>query len=383
MLHRGITVPHTYPLSQIMAACKRLMAAIASARLMMIHTRSALGVCGVQGYLPHMTNTPAPDTPDQTSWKIIAYGNKAMIEAALIAHEDAFDWDHDIILSGCEVDKSRPDDWQLEAWLPRRPTKADKAAIAALFADGAPPLAAEALPDTDWITLSQEGLAPIRAGRFWIHTPDHAASDDATLRNFCVPASRAFGTGHHETTAGCLHMLSYMRAQGVLARNIADIGTGTGLLAFAGLHLWPRAYATASDIDDACVGVVEYNAVSNGVKLGAGAGELTMVVADGMADPLLTARGPYDLLIANILAGPLIALAPDFARALIPGGSLLLAGLLETQEEQVRAACRRAGLRLARRMVSGDWSILWLRKRAAAGNRASQMGILPEWSRKW
>ena len=329
------------------------------------------------------TTASIATTPDQTSWKIIAYGSKAVIDGALIAHEDAFDWDFEIILSGCEVDKNRPNDWQLEAWLPRRPTEADMAAISALFLDGAPELVAEALPDTDWITLSQEGLPPIRAGRFWVHTPDHAPSDDPALRNFCVPASRAFGTGHHETTAGCLHMLTYMRKQGVLARNIADIGTGTGLLAFAGLHLWPRAYATASDIDVACVDVVNYNAVSNGVPLGAGAGALTMVVADGMDDPLLGVRGPYDLLIANILAGPLITLAPDFARALVPGGHLLLAGLLETQEALVRAACRRAGLRLARRMVSGDWSILWLRKRPAAANHASRMGALPEWSRKW
>ena len=108
-----------------------------------------------------------------------------------------------------------------------------------------------------------------------------------------------------------------------------------------------------------------------------------MVVADGMDDPVLQARGPYDLLIANILAGPLISLAPDFAKSLVPGGHLLLAGLLETQEPQVRAACRRAGMRLAARMVSGDWSILWLRKRSYARVHASQVGALPDWSKKW
>ena len=104
-----------------------------------------------------------------------------------------------------------------------------------------------------------------------------------------------------------------------------------------------------------------------------------MAIADGMEDPLLAARGPYDLIIANILAGPLITLAPDFAAALVPGGSLLLAGLLETQEAAVRAACRRAGLRLARRLVNGDWSILWLRKRPMASTRPGQ---LPKWARK-
>ena len=88
-----------------------------------------------------------------------------------------------------------------------------------------------------------------------------------------------------------------------------------------------------------------------------------MMAADGMGHPLLQARAPYDLLIANILAGPLVELAPDFGRAVLPGGHLLLAGLLETQEPTVRTACRKAGFRLAARMVNGDWSILWLRKR--------------------
>src|SRR5690606_38018621 len=94
-------------------------------------------------------------------------------------------------------------------------------------------------------------------------------------------------------------------------------------------------------------------------------GELAMVVADGMEHPLLQARAPYDLLIANILAGPLVDLAPDFAHAVVPGGHLLLAGLLERQEPRVRRAYRAAGFRLAARIVDGDWSILWLRRRTA------------------
>ena len=158
-------------------------------------------------------------------------------------------------------------------------------------------------------------------------------------------------------------MLDIMKRTGLVARNIADIGTGTGLLAFAAIHLWKGAVATASDIDDVCAGVVADNATLNEVTMGADRGELTMVIADGMEDELLQARGPYDLLIANILAGPLVELAPDFAASITPGGSVLLAGLLETQEARVRSAYSRAGFRLARRMVNGDWSILWLRKR--------------------
>lgn len=181
-----------------------------------------------------------------------------------------------------------------------------------------------------------------------------------------IPASQAFGTGQHATTAGCLELLDVMKCEGMIVRNLADIGTGTGLLAFAALSLWPRAYATASDIDDVCIGVVEENADLNGFTIGGGKGELAMLVADGMDHQLLAESAPYDLLIANILAGPLVGLAGDFADAVRPGGSLLLAGLLTTQEPAVRAAYRTAGFRLARRKVRGDWSILWLRRRPVA-----------------
>lgn len=297
------------------------------------------------------------------SWKLFALAPRPVIEAALLAHEDALDWDPEIVLSGSEIAEDQPEDWQLEAWLGRKPTTADKAAIAALFPGKAPRLVEEKLPDIDWLTHSQQGLEPIRAGRFHVHTPDHPPLSESGVRDFCIPASQAFGTGQHATTAGCLEMLGEMKARGVVVRNCADIGTGTGLLAFAALHLWPRALATASDIDAVCLDVVADNCAANAVPMGARPGELTMLVADGMDHPLLAARGPYDLIIANILAGPLIDLAPHFAEHLLPGGNLLLAGLLETQEAQVRRACRRAGLRIAARKVNGDWSILWLRKR--------------------
>lgn len=296
-----------------------------------------------------------------TSWKLSAFARKPVIQAALLAHDEVWDWDPDLVISGSEVAEDHPDDWVLEAWYPSKPGKAQKQAIASLFEKVAPVFKVEQLPDADWLVLSQQGVEPIRAGRFNVHTPDFPPAKGAV--NFEIPASQAFGTGQHATTEGCLAMLDAMKRSGVVSRKIADIGTGTGLLAFAAMHLWPRALATASDIDAVCVQVVEDNCTLNGVAMGPRQGELTMVVADGMADPLLKARGPYDLLIANILAGPLVELAPDFADAVTPGGNLLLAGLLETQEPRVRRAYRRAGFRLARRMVNGDWSILWLRKR--------------------
>ncbi|MBO6608170.1 50S ribosomal protein L11 methyltransferase [Altererythrobacter sp.] len=295
------------------------------------------------------------------SWKLSAYASKPVIQAALLAHEEIDDWDPEVVISGREISEDRPDEWVLEAWYPSEPDAAQKLVISNLFGNVAPIFELEKLPDEDWLTLSQQGVDPIRAGRFYVHTPDHPPVEDAI--NFAIPASQAFGTGQHETTAGCLAMLDIMKRTGLVARNIADIGTGTGLLAFAAIHLWKGAFATASDIDDVCAGVVADNATLNKVTMGADRGELTMVIADGMEDELLQARGPYDLLIANILAGPLVELAPDFAASITPGGSVLLAGLLENQEARVRSAYSRAGFRLAQRMVNGDWSILWLRKR--------------------
>ncbi|GMM94199.1 50S ribosomal protein L11 methyltransferase [Qipengyuania sp. MTN3-11] len=296
-------------------------------------------------------------------WKLSAAADRARIEAALDRQAEAEDWDADIAVSGQEIEEQRPDEWMFEAWMPRRPRKADQEAIAALFETPAPTFTAEKLPETDWLVESQKRVQPIRAGRFHVHTPDHDPSPAAV--NFAIPASQAFGTGHHETTAGCLAMLDLMRREGVAARDIADIGTGTGLLAFAAMNLWPAAYATASDNDPVCLPVVEENARLNGIALGTRRGELAMLVAGGTDHPLTQARAPYDLLIANILARPLIDLAQDFAQVVAPGGSVLLAGLLETQEPAVRRAYRRAGFRLARRHVRGDWSILWLRKRRA------------------
>jgi ribosomal protein L11 methyltransferase len=305
------------------------------------------------------------------SWKLTAFAGRETIRAALVAQEDAADWDPEVVVTGFELAEDRPDEWRMDAYFPRKPSRADKAAVAALFEDGAPELTVEKLPDEDWLTLSQQDVDPIRAGRFYVHTPEHPSSDELGAINFAIPAGRAFGTGQHATTAGCLAMLETMKRRGVVVRNFADIGTGTGLLAFAALALWPRALGTASDIDPVCGEVVLANARANGIALGSRAGALTITIADGMADPLLTARGPYDLLIANILAGPLVDLAEDFSDAVEPGGSLVLAGLLETQESAVRRAYVRAGFRLAARTVRGDWSILWLRRRPQSPKRAN------------
>ncbi len=297
------------------------------------------------------------------SWKLSATATKEQVEAALEKRELTIGWDDNIVLTGFETDPETPDIWRLDAYLEGEPGDAEREAVASLFVDSAPEITAEELPETDWVAESQKGVDPIRAGRFHVHTPDHPATGAPGLIDFCIPAAQAFGTGQHETTAGCLAMLDAMKQRGVSPRNIADIGTGTGLLAFAAMRLWPNAFATASDIDELCLPAVTDNAAMNNIALGEERGQLSMLIADGMEDEFLRARAPFDLLIANILAGPLIAMAPEFALAVAPRGHIVLAGLLSTQEAGVRGAYHKAGFRLQYRIINGDWSILWLRHR--------------------
>lgn len=297
-----------------------------------------------------------------TTYLLTAHAPKIKVQAALLAHDEIEEWDQELTITGREVSEDRPDEWVLEAYYPRKPGAAQTRALESLFAGRVPEITAEKLPDQDWLALSQQGVQPIRAGSFHVHTPDFEPDPQAI--SFTIPAAQAFGTGQHETTAGCLEMLETVKRSGLVARRIADIGTGTGLLAFAAMHLWPRARATASDIDPVCADVVLENAALNEFEIGSEPGSLTMVIADGMHDRLLGLRGPYDLLIANILAGPLVDLASDFAEAVAPKGSLVLAGLLAgDQEAQVRRAYRRAGFRPVARLQRGDWAILWLRRR--------------------
>jgi ribosomal protein L11 methyltransferase len=209
--------------------------------------------------------------------------------------------------------------------------------------------------------MSQAGLQPIRAGRFYVHTPTHAGTVPEGTLPFEIDASLAFGTGQHATTSGCLAALDRLERAGARFRSIADIGTGTGILAFAALALWPEAKCIATDIDSQAINVARENAAINGVTLGHGAGELLLAAADGMHSPLLSARAPFDLIVANILAGPLIELAPDLAHALAPCGTVVLAGLLQAQAETVAAAYHREGLSLQEgQSLSGEWPVLVL-----------------------
>lgn len=266
-----------------------------------------------------------------------------------------------------EPDPDRPTEWRLDIYFEDAPDAATVAVVLDLVpsARGTDPVI-DAVPDADWVTISQAGLEPIRAGRFFVHTGSNAQATPPGLIPFRIEAGRAFGTGHHETTTGCLEMLDRMERSGLRFRNLADIGTGTGLLAFAALRLWPLAAAIGSDIDPVSIEVTAENAAMNRVAIGTRRGALELAVAPGLEHSRLVGRAPYDLLIANILAGPLIELAPSFAAAVAPGGQVLLAGLTDLQADAVIAAYRRHGLMLVDRIDRGPWPTLRLRKRRSA-----------------
>ena len=294
------------------------------------------------------------------SWKLVLPCTRAEAEAI----EDADDlpgFAEPPVLLSHEPDPGRPEQWQLEAFrrIPRCGDDRRGRSAGAKRGSGAARI--ERVADTDWVTLSQADLEPISAGRFFIHTAAHATAVPANAIALRIEASRAFGTGQHDTSCGCLWAIERLAREGRRFGRILDLGTGTGLLAFAASRVWRRAHVVASDIDPVSIEVATTNAAVNRIPLGRRAGEVELRVAAGLADRRI-ATAPYGLILANILAAPLIELAPAIAQALVPGGSLVLAGLLTTQAGDVAAAYRRQGLRVAGHDRRGGWTILRLRR---------------------
>lgn len=283
------------------------------------------------------------------TWKVTLPCTRAEAEAI-----DAGQIDIDAVLMTTEEVEDDIEHWRLDAYLENQPDAAIVAAIRALApsATGVD-VVVERLGDADWVAMSQAGLEPIREGRFVVHTSAHPIAAPAGARAFLIDAGRAFGTGHHATTSGCLAMLDGL-AEATFS-NIIDIGTGTGLLAFAAAHLWPEAGIVATDIDPNAVAVTRDNAASNAIE------GIELVVADGALSDAIMARAPYDLLIANILAGPLVSMAPEIASIAAPRATILLAGLLDTQRDTVIAAFGACGCTLDALDRRGDWAILRLK----------------------
>ena len=228
---------------------------------------------------------------------------------------------------------------------------ADAAALTAILGRE---VKVEALPDQDWVKLSQEGLPPVRAGRFFVYGAHDKGRVPANVQGLAIEAGAAFGTGHHETTSGCLTALEWMKQVGYKPDNALDLGTGTGVLALAADRLW-RIPVIATDIDPVAIEVTRENLRLNGGQM-----RIRPLVAEGFAHAAISAAAPYDLIIANILSGPLTQLAPGIRAHAAPGGKALLSGLLRTQELVVLAFYRALGFRLERRWRLGPWSVLLL-----------------------
>jgi len=165
----------------------------------------------------------------------------------------------------------------------------------------------------------------------------------------------AFGTGHHGTTLGCLRMIARLAEEGQIAR-VADIGCGTAVLAMAAARIWPDAHVIASDIDPVAVEVALSNLKANDLS------HIACLEAGGFDHPDLASRAPYDLIIANILKGPLIALAPDIAAASAPGAKVILSGILTTQADETAEVFFQNGFSLVAQEEIVDWSTLLLAK---------------------
>lgn len=192
-------------------------------------------------------------------------------------------------------------------------------------------IAREVLPDIDWVARSLEGLMPVRAGRFFVHGAHDRRKRRSGDLAIEIEAGLAFGTGHHGTTAGCLEMLEQVALR-ERPRNALDLGTGSGVLAIA-LAKLTHIPVLATDIDPIAVKVAAANARLNRIKA-----YVETVTAPGFHHPIFAARAPFDLIVANILARPLMKLAPQMAGHVAPGGSTVLSGILDRQRDAVVAA---------------------------------------------
>ena len=285
----------------------------------------------------------------QDAVQIIARGPRAAAEAAAAAI------DSDPLLEGAtysilEEDEDR-DIWRIDAF----PTTQDEADGLAAKLGGYAELrtVVEKLADADWLAMALSGLPPVRAGRFFVfgaHDKGLAPTNTVNLR---IEAGAAFGTGHHGTTVGCLSAYDAL----IKARRfdkVLDVGAGTGVLAIAAARTGSKL-AVGTDIDAPSVRISNENARLN-------KSSARFVHASGLSHRLVSKAAPYDLVFANILAPPLVALSQDIRRALKPGGFAILSGLLRTQERRVLAAYLSKGFRLHRRLHRDAWATLVLRR---------------------
>ncbi|RWB60537.1 50S ribosomal protein L11 methyltransferase [Mesorhizobium sp.] len=217
------------------------------------------------------------------------------------------------------------------------------------------PVEREALPDVDWVARSLQGLKPVRAGRFFVHGAHDRGKRHSSDLAIEIEAGLAFGTGHHGTTAGCLEMLDQV-VRREHPRNALDLGTGSAVLAIA-LAKLAHIPVLATDIDPVAVRVAAANARLNHVKA-----LVETVTAPGFHHPIFARRAPFDLIVANILARPLMRLAPEMAKHVRLGGSLVLSGILDRQRDAVISAYVGQSFRHVRTLHREGWVTIHLKR---------------------
>lgn len=242
--------------------------------------------------------------------------------------------------------------WEVGGYFTETP---DETALLLLStAMGAQPFVISELPETDWVAHVRRELAPVSAGRFFVYGSHDADKVPDVCEPLLIEAAMAFGTGHHGTTLGCLRALDQLASGGFVGENVIDIGCGTAVLAMAAARIWPSG-VLASDIDEVAVDVARSNIAANGLS-----GKVTCYEAAGFAHPEIAKAAPFDLVFANILKGPLVALAPDMAAHIRPEGYAILSGILNEQANDVLEVYLRSGFNLVSEEKIVDWTTLVL-----------------------
>ncbi len=280
-------------------------------------------------------------------------GGRQAAEALAEACEDL---DPEPVGTGVFEIEDGSDRWEVGVYFTEAPDEIGLALLAAAY--GANPFAVSELPDVDWVAHVRRELTPVRAGRFFVHGSHDADKVPEGVEALWIEAAMAFGTGHHDTTKGCLEALDRLAAQGFQPRRVVDIGCGTAVLAMAAARLWPVT-VLASDIDAVAVDTAAANVIANGLD-----GRVICIEAAGFAHQMLEDNAPYDLVLANILKQPLIDLAPQMAAMVAPGGRIILSGILVTQADEVVEIYEAQGFSVDRRDDLGDWSALTLARRS-------------------
>lgn len=249
--------------------------------------------------------------------------------------------------------------WRIEAYFPdARAPRTLEAELAALLGEPAPRFQSADIPDVNWVALSQAALPPVHASRFTVHGSHDRGRVPQGPNAILIEAGEAFGTAHHATTFGCLIALDRLGATRRFKR-ILDLGCGSGVLAIAAARAWPRASVHGVDIDAQSVVVARENADVN--RVGA---RIAFVCGPGVSAPAVRKAAPFDLIVANILAEPLVTLAPDIRRVAEAGAAVVLSGLLTREAARVLAAYRAQGFALVSHRRTDGWSTLTVVKRS-------------------